>query len=74
VELKKQGLARCEIGTLMCIDVPEFSLDCTTSSPFILFGINLIQPKTFNSIVLLVSKPVRYPKHELVIDRLLAVS
>jgi hypothetical protein len=78
IEIEKRVItARCEIGTLMCIDVPEFSLDCTTSSPFILFilAFNLIQPKTFNSIVLYLCQSLfRYPKRELVIDRLLAVS
>jgi hypothetical protein len=33
IEIENDSYARCEIGTLMCIDVPEFSLDCTTSSP-----------------------------------------
>jgi hypothetical protein len=35
-------------------------------------GINLIQPKTFNNYCIECQSLFRYPKHELVIDRLLA--
>jgi hypothetical protein len=60
LKLKGSSYAICEIGTLICIDVPEFSLDCTTSSPFILFILALIWFSPKPSIVLysLVSKPV----------------
>jgi hypothetical protein len=43
IEIEKSSYAICEIGTLMCIDVPEFSLDKLVPPFHIVYsGINLI--------------------------------